>query len=142
MLTPAEVMELRASVKRPGPADGTFALALRPHIIYRAAEGYEPALWELHAYGRLQALSARPEPLLTALAREAAEPGFLIRLLNPALNCEDALLPAASLNARMAAAIAEAEARERSALEADDAAWRARRVQLLDPSAITLEDLD
>lgn len=140
-LSPVDVADLRVSVKRPGPSDGTFGQGIPPHLIYRPAQGFDGPGWELHAYGRLQAVSADPRPLLAALEREASDPAFIVRLLNPALDPETALLPRATLNERMREAIREAEARERSAIDADDAAWRKRRVQLMDPARVTLNDI-
>ena len=141
-LTPADVALLRASLKRPGPSDGTFGQGIPPHIIYRPPQGGQPPAWALHAYGRLEALSASPEPLLAALEREATEPGFIARLVSSALDPEATLLPTSTLTARMAAAVREAEARERARINGDDAAWRKRRAQLLDPAHISLDDLD
>jgi len=134
-LTPAAVMDLRTSL-HVRPSDGTFAYLFRPWMMQR-----EDGVWELHAYGKLQALGTGPI-IMSAIERERREPGFIADLLNPATDCERVLQPAAEKRA-YAANVEALNARLLAEREAAEAAeWRKRRVQQFDPTRVNLSDLD
>ncbi len=137
LLTPAELTLLRATVTPSLRSLGGGVNMGAPYILWLPAD----ELFCLHAYGSPQCKSESAALLGEFLRRERGEPGFTRRALDPALDPETALLPDAALQARQSAAAA-AEARRRlDAAEADDASWRARRVTLIDPSALSLNDL-
>lgn len=130
---------LRASAKD-RTADGSFALCLPPFIALSPHLTVEP-LWELHAYGRVVARWHDPALFIYILTRERAEPGWLALALDARVDPETALRPLAETQAQFAALAASAEAEAAQRALDDDASWRARRVHLLSPSAINLEDL-
>lgn len=135
-LSPFDVMALRTSL-RVRPSDGTFALALRPHQTLNA-EG----LWELHAYGRLQALHPDGAIIMACIAREHWEPGFIADLMNPALDCEVVLRPLDTKRA-YAASVQAFNDRLRAEREAaEESAYRARRAAAFEPANLSLSDLD
>lgn len=145
ILTPSIAQSLRDSLKRPQPSDGTFSLGLGAFIIYRPrdAQGLPQRLpWLLHAYGHPIAAAGAPEPLLACLEREATEPGFIARLCDSRIDIETALLDSELFAQRMMRAAIESQQAAADIDAAADAAWRTRRVQLLDPTRVSLDDLE
>lgn len=138
-LNPASLALIRASIRGEKPSDGTFARGPIAFLSYvREGGGY----WELHAYGRLQARSERSDAFRAMLIREAEEPGFIAIALRPSIDPETALLPRADLREREARLIASQEAHAAAVAAKEDEEWRKRRLNYLDITQITLDDLD
>ena len=149
-LTPADVMDLRASVRWP-LADPSVDGPQTPYITYARegrmalnAPGFSEEAFALYVRGHIRAISTRPEVLGACLRCEYAEPGFIDRILNPAVDCETVTLnpdERALLESRRRF---EAK-RDREAAEA--AARTARKPSPTkaprqpDPKTLTLDDL-
>jgi hypothetical protein len=109
-LTPADIMDLRASLPGGRMRDGT-AQDLAPCVVY----GPSSDEYYLHANGYVWASSPRIEVVAAAMRAERLESGWLMRALASQETCVEALLnpdERAALRRRRA----EAEARERLAL--------------------------
>jgi hypothetical protein len=137
-MTPADLTLLRASITPSLRSLGGGVNMGVPYILYLPADD----LFCLHQGGSPQCKSADPALLGYMLRRERQEPGFIARALSPALDPETALLPAPALAARQSALDAQSASTARAREASEDAAWRKRRLQLLDPTAISLDDLD
>jgi hypothetical protein len=109
-LTPADIMELRASVRwrlsdqgAGGPTRAGDLISSIPFICYaredrmaQNAPGYDPEAFVLHTQGHMRAISKRIEMLGECLRQEFAQPGFMVRVMDERENCEVALLDPAS----------------------------------------------
>lgn len=97
-LTSADIMDLRASVRwqltspYDGPAAAPFIIYARESPTSANAPAYHPDTFALHTEGHLRALSDRLEVLGACLRAEWGEPGFVRRILNPAVDCHTASL--------------------------------------------------
>lgn len=152
-LSPVDVMELRATV-RWHLTTANSLLVPKPFIIYCREEpmtmnapGYDPEAFAIYVNSHLYAITPRPEVAAACLRAEYAEPGFMSRIMNPAEDCERAVLdPDARLaeqrrrafEAKAAREYAEERAREMT--RAGDRARQTPRPQA-DPGAFQL-DLD
>ena len=97
-LSPIDILDLRASV-RWHLTSSNGLLTPKPFIVYCSEEpmtmnspGYAADAFAIYAEGRLWAISHRPEVLAACLRAEYAEPGFMRRVMNPAEDCETAIL--------------------------------------------------
>lgn len=96
-LTPADIMDLRGSVR--WQLASTLVSFEAPFICYaredrmaQNAPGWHPEAFVLHTEGHMRAISHRIEVLAACLRCEWAEPGFMRRILNPAEDCHLASL--------------------------------------------------
>jgi len=137
ILTPADVADLRASVSGPTRAMGGFVRLPVPHIIYVPADDRFALLRD----GHLLASHRHIEVLGALLRTERQEPGFIARVLSPAEDPERALDAAPDRSARQQSAEAARQGAADALCAADAAAWERRRLSLLNPAAITLDDL-
>lgn len=134
-LTPAELTLMRASV-RVRCGDGTFALAVPPFICLSVS-----GLWELHAYGKLQARCPTLEPVAACVYRESVEPGWIAYALGASTDPEEACADGHTRQQAELHRVAAAASRQQREREADDAAWRKRRLSQINPTVISLDDL-
>ena len=116
-LTPADVMDLRASIRWSlsdrslGPPDIPFICFAREDRMAQNAPGYAPDAFVIHTEGHIRALSPRIEVLAACLRCEWAEPGFMRRIMNSNEDCH-----LASLNPDEAAAERSRRAFEEKAM--------------------------
>lgn len=133
-LTPADIMDLRASITYRGSSDSTNPLSV-PFIVYGAPDG----VFYLHAYGGCQCASSDPRVLGAMLAGERAEPGYIRRVLSPLTDCDTAsLVPDDRVARERHRAALAATARQ---AEAERAEAVRRRAHAIDVSKLDLEDL-
>lgn len=96
-LTPADIMDLRASIRwhLTDPLtsfEAPFICYAREDRMAQNAPGYHPDAFVIHTEGHIRAISPRIEVLAACLKCEWAEPGFMKRILNPAVDCHEASL--------------------------------------------------
>ncbi len=134
-LTPAVVMDLRASISTRGSADGTGDRLGVPFLVYSPSED----AFVLHAYGSAQAMHRDANVLGQLIRCERAEAGFIRRVLSSQEPCDVATL---APDARARYAATQASEKRRLALQAEEAdeALR-RRARAIDVSKISLDDI-
>lgn len=136
-LTPAIIMDLRASISLRGSSDGTNDRLGVPFVLYIPSDD----TFALHAYGSCQAMHQDPRVLAQMIRCERSEPGFIRRVLSANEPCDVATL-GPDVRARYAATQAAERARLRQqAEETDEDRWRVRRASMIDPAKISLDDL-
>lgn len=132
-LTPAVVMDLRASISTRGSADGTNDRLGVPFIVYSPSED----AFILHAYGSAQALHRDPCILGQLIRCERAEAGFIRRILSAQEPCDVATL---SPDARARYSAARADEAARLHRQTQDFAEASRsRTRAIDPARIDLD---
>ena len=137
-LTPADVMDLRLSVRSRIP-DPTADVALAPCVRYNAAQDS----YELHGNGNVLCWSHKGEVILALLRAERFEPGYIRRALDPAYTIEEAAASADDAErSRRDRAASEAQVRLQRR-EAEEAAGRQLRAALPQATidALSLDDL-
>lgn len=156
ILTPADVMELRASVRwrlsdqsLGGPTEAGSLTSSIPFICYARddrmamnAPGYHPDAFVLHTEGHLRAISKRIEVLGACLRCEFAEPGFTNRIMDARVDCEEATLtPDEAAGLRSRRLFEEKAVREYAAEEARRKAKLKVAKPTDDPSTVTPDDI-
>lgn len=136
VLTPADIILLRTSIRRAIPLDnssiGQFAF---PSIIYLPADDAFGLVYQ----SRMRAVSTDARVLAQCLRCERAEPGFIERILNAEVDCAIASLSPDLARAASARAYEE-RVRAREAAEARQRT--AQRRETIAPGDITLTTLD
>lgn len=132
-LTPAQITDLRASIRYRGATVGKDAESV--YVIYYPAD----AAFGLVVGSRLMAISADLEALASCLVAERAERGFIARVLDSAEPPDGASLDPAG-RARANASRAADAARLRLQEDAD-ADYARRRASHIDVAKLDLEDL-
>lgn len=141
VLSEADLMTLRVRMNRSGGliSDGvTGVLAQAPWVTYILSEH----AYALHSGGFTVAITPSDDLACYLLRNERIEPGYVRRILDPALPVDVALQPPEDRRAWQAARNAEAATARQQRAEAEEQARR-RRTQLkpLDASDLTIEDL-
>lgn len=140
-LTAPDLMDLRLRMNRTGGfiSDGVGGvLAQAPWVTYIMTDH----AYALHSGGFTVAITPKDEVACWLLRNERIEPGFVRRILDPALPIDVALEPPEERRAYQRQQNANAATARAQAAE-DDAEARRRRTQLkpLDASSLTIEDL-
>lgn len=149
-LTPADIMDLRASVRWRltdpiSNAGVPFICYCREDNLARNAPGYDPEAFAIHTQGHLRAISHRLEVLGECLRQEWARPGFMIDIMDSRLDCTQALLDPASQEALRSRQAWEAKAAREYAAEEARRVSASRRATpkppAVDLSTINPEDI-
>ena len=137
-ITPAQIMDLRASMRAAIPLDtSTIGQFAHPSIIYLASDD---AFGLVHG-SRLKAVSADPALLAHILRCERAEPGFIDRILDPAEDCRMAALDPHAARLERQRARSEHLKSEADALAKSEALRRRNSILRPDASTLELDDL-
>lgn len=140
-LTAPDLMTLRTCMNRSGGfiSDGvTGVLAQAPWVTFILTDN----AYALHSGGFTVAITPSDEVACFLLRNERIEPGYVRRILDPALPIDIALEPPEDRRAWQAARNAEAATQRQQRAEAEDAARRRRtQLQPLDASGMSIEDL-
>lgn len=123
-LTPADIMDLRGSVRWQLATELTGNPAAVPVIRFDKVDRF----FYLHSEGHVRCRHQRIEVLGACLRMEAAEPGWIKRALDSRETCFEALLDA------------ETRAQARATRAAEEARHRNRIANAADISSLTLDD--